>query len=717
MTTHAATDALEARLAALPWWRRPRPLRRQLAWLMAFVVLVSVILVAALNFLAARNLLLEGTRDQLVGVGAARTRSIEDGATRILARTGAVSSDLATSAALDELIAAFDALDDELTPDQEAELERFYAEQVVEPLVALDVDVTLDDVLPSSPTERYLQYHYTLGDPDVRADVGDAGDGSEYSAVHAEVHPYLSEIASVLGARDILLVSEAGDVVYSLEKRIDLGTNLRDGPFQDTMLADALTTQLPLVRTGEAVLSDIQIYVPGGAEPTLFAASAVRSDTEVLGAVVVEIPIAGVNALTTAEGRWADVGLEDGETYIVGTDTILRSESREWIEDPEGYLDRVDDEVLRNRIETLGSPVGLQPVDTEAVTTALEGEEFVGETRNFLGERTFTSARPIDVAGVDWVVVADVPLDEARDPLIRYLVRIGIALAILVPLAALLGALMAGRLTRPVPPVLQAAEAVAAGDRDLDLPDFGRNEFGDLAHRLTDTAHRLGRQEAELEAQYEETRAVLLSALPPRVVSDDRTPSGTGEAVDLATAVWVAVEVGADDLQVDETLGQLYASVSREAERLAAAGGLERVRAAADRHLFVAGLGVETSGADAALAFAAELSAQVPEIGLREGVRIQLRIGVSTGLVETGLLRLGNLSFTAWGEPVRNAMVIGTMAEVAVVGVDASTVEAATTGRWNLEPAAPTSDPEGRPIRVFSLVEAEATVRSDSTVG
>jgi class 3 adenylate cyclase len=210
---------------------------------------------------------------------------------------------------------------------------------------------------------------------------------------------------------------------------------------------------------------------------------------------------------------------------------------------------------------------------------------------------------------------------------------------------------------------------------------------------------------------------VLLAALPPRVVSEDRSPTGTGEAIDTATAVAVAVDVGTEDLRAGETVGTLFATVAGDAERLAAERGLERVRAAADRHLFVAGLGDEDPCADAALAFAADLTDRVAEIAREEGVDVRLRVGISTGLVQTGLLRLGNLSFTAWGEPVRNAMVIGTMSETGAVGVAATTARAATEGRWQLEPAPPLRDPDDQPIEVFTLVTAPATESSDSTVG
>ena len=177
MTDPAPFAELDERLATLAWWRRPRPLRRQLAAALALVVFVSVVLVAILNFVAARDLLLDGTRDQLVGVAEARTRSIEDGATRVLTQASAASADLAVADSMDRLLDAFAELDgEELTQAQEDELAQAYDDQVVAPLNELDVDVTVDDLLPDSPEARYLQYHYSfVDDPDERADLTDRG--------------------------------------------------------------------------------------------------------------------------------------------------------------------------------------------------------------------------------------------------------------------------------------------------------------------------------------------------------------------------------------------------------------------------------------------------------------------------------------------------------------------------------------------------------------
>ncbi len=701
-------DGVDVAAADLPWWRRPRRLRRQLIGTLVFVAFASVALVGGLNFVAARRLLDEGTRDQLASIGEARARSIETGIGRTESQASAAAADLTVVQALEDLAAAFTTRSTGRLDDVElAELDEYYEDTVLAPVEAAGLEpVTVDEVRPRSPAGQYLQYHYTLplaDDPDARREVVDPGDGSAYTAAHIEHHSQLSSLTDSLGFGDLLLVSDEGDVVYTTDKRVDLGTSLVDGPYRDSPLAETVRDQLPLVRIGEGVIADVELYLPDEGRPVFFVSSSVRRDQEVIGALVLEIPVEALNAVTTVGERWEEVGLRDGESYVVGSDLLLRSESRPWIEDPQGYLDRLDDPELAGLIDTFGSPIGLQPVDTEPVDEAVAGRTFSGTASNYLGQSTYSYATPIEAPGVDWVVVADVPLSDAREPLFDYAKRLGLVFLFLLPLAGLVGYVLAGRLTRPIRPVMLAAREVAGGDRDPDLPELGRDEFGDLSRRLRSMAQRLGRHEAELAETYEEQRQLLLAILPPRIVEAGGDGTGQDQIADRATMVAVRVHVVGDGVQsADDELGDLLAGAAEVAEALATARGLDRIRAGAEAYLFLAGVG-EGSGADEGLGFAAELVSAVSALADGEEFDLAVHVGLSTGPVATGVLERGSLAFAAWGEPVRRSLAIGAFASADEILVDRSTADAATEGRWDLRPAQDVMDLDGEPMDLSSL--------------
>ncbi len=698
------------RLGSLPWWRRPRRLRRQLSRTLVVVSLLSVLLVGGLNFVAASELLDQGTEDQLVGTGQSRARSIEGGVERVLALTSSIAADLAVINALEEFEAVFSSagtLDDA----QRAELDAWYDDNVLAPLTEVGItDLTLTDVEPDTDAGRYLQYHYIV-DADVPDDerilIDDPGDGSGYSEIHAEQHPYLRQLKDTVTADDLMLISiPDGKIVYTTDKNIDFAVGLAEGAYSESKLTETLIDRLPLVRTGDSVLSDVQIYIPANGEAVAFVASAVRNGTELLGVLVLQVSAEQLTAITTANGNWEAVGLGAGESYVVGADKLLRTQSRKWIEDPEGYLDSVDDD-LAEAITVFDSPILIQPVDTDPVAVALDGDDFEGQAKNYLGTKTLAFSTPIDVPGVDWIVVAEVPLSDARSPLYTYALRMLLVVAIIVPLAALVGAWLANRSTKPVQPVVDAASAVAVGDRDPSLPELGRDEFGDLGRRLRTMAADLGEQERALEGEYDRTRELLMTVLPPRLVGSDGAVADTGAAAQLATAIAVNIEVGAAHA-ADDVLDEILGRVATLIDEAAAEHGVDRIRVAADRSLYVAGLNREpgapdNDGVDDALAFVADARRRLDSFREAEAIEVGARAGVSTGPLGVGVLQRGSVTFGAWGEPVRRALAIGALSQTGQVLVDASTFSEARPGRFSFVEADDVIALDGEPMGLYKF--------------
>ncbi|MDY7105051.1 MAG: adenylate/guanylate cyclase domain-containing protein [Actinomycetota bacterium] len=719
-TAVPGADTAAATSGATPTRRGRRGgLRRRIAVALVLAAVVSLVFVAALNFFGALRLLLNGNEDRLVAVGESRAASIEQGIDRVLDNVSVAAADLAVALALEGFGETFSELDDEpLEPRQLAELEDAYGELVVDAVADAGLEpVTVDETMPASDAGRYVQYHYGLGAAargERDLDLADAGDGSDYSELRSAFHPYLASLVATMQLGDLLLVdADTADVVYSAQGRIDVGTNLRDGPFADTALARAVLDDLSNTRVGETVIADYERYLPGGGRPVLFAASAVRSGTEIVGALVAELPVEALTNITTAGGAWEQIGLDEGEAYVVGPDLLLRSESRRWIEDPEGYLEAIDGEEHASLVEVFESPVGLQVVDTEPVTEALDGHTFSGVATDYLGEATFSYARLLDVAGLQWAVVVDEPIASARAPFAEYFRRLGLVVAIIVPLVVVLGIVLADRLARRIPAMVRAAHEVAAGERDPDVGTQVNDELGDLGRRLRRLAADLGRREAQLAAEYERRRELLATVLPERIVDavdSDRYSAAEGDLVDVGTVIAVRVVLddagGAPD---DVDVGELLAEDARFAESLAHERGIERIRADADRYLFVAGAGRDEAGADDALAYATDLSAAVAEVAAREQVTMSVSVGLATGSVAMGVVGAGGLTFAAWGEPVRQALAVCALAAGGQVLLDRSAADALTSDDWRLEEAEELVDVDGRPMALLAAVAAEST--------
>lgn len=658
---------------------RGRSLRARLTRRLVGLGLVSVILLAVVNLVVVYGLLERGATDQLDTLRNLRADTVEQTIDSALDRVAVMGTDPGVGFALADLSEGYAALDGtEIDDAQLDEVVATYAE-VTDRYDAVDaIRPPTDELVPADDAGRYVQYQYLARNgAEPRSELDDAGDGSAYSAAHAEHHPFLRDLASSIGAQDILLVDlQSADVVYSVSKRIDLGTDVVDGPYADGGLGEVVD-KLTGTAVDSAAIADTNFYLPDASEPVVHIATAVRSNAEVLGVVVVVLHTDRLTEIVTSGQQWDLLGLGDtGDAYLVGADRTIRTVPRPWFDDPDAYLDRFldigGDERAAELMAFTGSPVLLQPVDNAAIDAALEGESFSGSTSNFLGRATLTSASPVDVADLGWVVVTEQEVSETRDELMRFVVAILIVLGVLLTSLAIIGLFLARVLARPVRPLVEAAGRIADGDYQTGVPDLGRNELGDVGRQLELVAARLREQEASIEAEEERINEMLASVLPPALV--DRVRSGErelAEVVDTATVVSIAIRgIPAPSGADQDAVVELTTRLADEAAALARHHGVERAQAALEHQTYVTGRGTPSVDASRAIEFARDAVARLPRVGTDLGIEISIGVGLSAGLVATGVLGSNQVTFGVWGTPVGSAIELSDRAEPGEIRLD-----------------------------------------------
>ena len=123
----------------------------------------------------------------------------------------------------------------------------------------------------------------------------------------------------------------------------------------------------------------------------MFSATAIRADDgELLGVLAVQLPIERLREIMQFT---AGMG-ESGETYLVGEDLLMRSDSRFSEEST----------ILRTT------------VDTKTVRRALRGETGVDVTDDYRGIPVLSAYAPLDYAGKRWAVMAEIDRDEVLAP-------------------------------------------------------------------------------------------------------------------------------------------------------------------------------------------------------------------------------------------------------------------------------------------------------------
>lgn len=674
-------------------------LRRRLTLALIGVALVSVLLLSAVNFAFARMLIDDSIASQLNGIRDSRIEALQDGVDRIESQVSTLAANSSVAAAVVELSTEYGSLDEEITPEQLDGLVAIYDREFLPPFVAAGADIPGAELAPTSTAGRYLQQHYIADNPngfDERDLLDDAGDGSGYSAAHATHHPLLRELMVASGFSDLLLVDAATrQVVYSVKKRIELGTDGLTWPPVDfehvTGIGPALD-QLSGIAVGDASLSDAVFYIPAAGAPVVFVSAAVRSGSNVVGALVAELPISALNTLMTAGQDWKLLGLDNtGEAYVVGADRTLRSESRTWIEDRESYLrryvDRYGDPAGADVIRTVGSPVLIQTVDNAAVAAALNGEEFAGTVTNYLGTETRAASAPAQISGVDWAVIVEQDTSESDAALSSLLRGILVVLAILLPLIAAIGWLLARTLTRPVQTLVGAAARCADGNLDTELEDLGRNELGDVGRQLEGVARQLEAREQAIVDEEQRIIDMLSAALPARLVDRVRRGEQAIEDIfDTASAIAITVDGIPEADGADQDLAlEITDRLIEQADTLIERYGAERVQRSSGSSLYLVGLDQEDPRTDDAAQFVLAALQMVTDVGAEFGQTLTARAGMSAGDVATGVLGSRQLSFGVWGDPPGRAVTLASLAPPGQVLVDASVVEQLSRD-WDVGP-------------------------------
>lgn len=636
------------------------------------VSLISSIVVGAIGFINGRQSLHDAAVDQLITIRSMRAaeaiESIDDAketASLNSRNLSAQNMSLALNAAFDELQAQ------QLTPDQQTELESYYAETYIPELEArAGEDYGETAFIPESNAGRYLQLQYTTGNLDFDADYdmllnrNDAGDGTSYSTAANRYGDYFSRLIEHVGYEDALLLNLEGDVVYSAYKGIDLGVNLNTGPYRDTAFAETYRETIATNSVEAVGMTDFERWIPSLNIPSMWVVSPVGNDERITGAIAFQLSIDQINDVMTGNEQWKAQGLGDtGEVYLVGRDDLMRSNARRLIENPESYGELIVNggvaPSIAERIVEIQGTVLLQPVNTFAVAEAQAGRSGTIVGRDFMGGDSVTAYAPLEVEGLDWVVIARIDTAEAFAPVTEFTRNVLLSLLGILLGVALLSLLLAQIFTRPIRRLVGAVHRVAEGDLDVQVPQGSRDEFGDLGSAFNDMASSLRIKQDLIDEQKKENEKLLHTLMPASVASrykqGDEAISEAHENVSVVFAELVGFDDYARGLTGDQEIAQLNA-LMRGFDEAAEKTGVEKVRTLHGGYLASSGMVIpRVDNVRRSVDFARQLVDVVERFNVQNGTSIALRAGVDTGTVTSGLVARTTLAYDLWGDAVNLA--------------------------------------------------------------
>jgi signal transduction histidine kinase len=465
-------------------------IRSKLTVLLLGVGTISVLVPTALAYSRSAEALRKGVEEQLMSHRQTKVRHIESYMSDAKRNVQMLAGDPNLA---DALVEFRQALEDVPSAAVTSDLEEWFYE------LFGDWDKAVD-ALPASGKLVRLQQLFGSDNPfppDRKEMLFDPGDGSRYADVHSRRHGFLRRAKEIFGFSDLLILdARSGVSVYSVKKRPDFATDLLRGPFRNMNGARAVQGAL----SGTTRFADFENYEANKGLPTAFVASPIVINGAVEGAVLVLIPIDEITKVMTGDQQWATEGLgATGETFLVGADMMMRSDSRFLTEDLDGLLSDIRkmgaSKAEADFITRKGTTVLAFPVKSRAAERSLKGEEGVEEVMGYRGRKVIAAYGAVGIPDLNWGIVCEresseafAPLDDiARASVLTFLGLFGIG--------GLVAILASRGLVRPLERLAVAARAVASGDKSARVDSTQKDEIGEMAASFNAMVDELQRVE------------------------------------------------------------------------------------------------------------------------------------------------------------------------------------------------------------------------------
>ncbi len=263
---------------------------------------------------------------------------------------------------------------------------------------------------------------------------------------------FFAKYTKMYGYYDLFLTNPDGYVFYTVAKEADYQTNLVSGKYSSSNLGK-LTQEV--LSTKQFGMADFAPYAPSNDEPAAFIAQPVVHNGEAEIIVALQLSLEAINNIMQQRDGMG----ETGETYLVGSDKLMRSDS---------FLDPTN-----HTVKASFARPGKGSVDTEAAREALAGKTDQKIIIDYNGNPVLSAYAPMKIGGNTWAMIAEIDEAEAfasvRTMKLAMIVVSLIGMGVIIAVALL----VTRSITRPISAVVDFAGRLNKGDLSLRL-DMGR---------------------------------------------------------------------------------------------------------------------------------------------------------------------------------------------------------------------------------------------------
>jgi methyl-accepting chemotaxis protein len=337
--------------------------------------------------------------------------------------------------------------------------------------------------LPRSEAGRIAQYLYIIRNQFKVGEKNKLIDLKEYQAAyqtaHRKYHPAFNQFLTRYALYDIFLIDPQGNVIYTVFKEKDLGTNLKTGAYADSGLGQVFQNSLNL-KNEEMTFRDFSPYEPSYNSTAAFIGTPVYINGKLAGVLAFQLSITNINRIMSFEKQYQKAGLgQSGEVYLVGPDFTMRNDSR--------FVDQIENPA----VQKLNTTIGVFKIKTPSTERALEGKQGAWISHDYRGASVLSSYGSIEAFGARWGIIAELDEREALEGAIMLRNQVLIIAALVTLAMIFLAFFFLKSILRPIQNFIEKFKQGARGDLTVRIENKRRDEIGVLGNYFNEFMQKL----------------------------------------------------------------------------------------------------------------------------------------------------------------------------------------------------------------------------------
>jgi len=374
--------------------------------------------------------------------------------------------------------------------------------------------------------------------------VAEAFSPKDDSGVH-----FFNKYQEMYGYYDVFLMNPDGYCFYSAAREADYRTNFVSGKFAGSNLG-ALTREV--IRSGQFGFADFAPYAPSNGDPAAFIAQPLVIDGQVELVIALQMSLGAINRIMQQRDGMG----ETGETYLVGSDKLMRSDS---------YLDPTGHSVKAS----FAGSVANNGVDTKAANLALGGTTDAEVVDDYNGNPVLSAFTPLDIFGETWALLAEIDESEVMTPVRTLELSVTVLGLVLVVIVVAVALFVAISITRPLSCGVEFTKQVAKGNLTAELDVCQSDEIGELSTAMESMVGTLTKivRDVQSAAQNVASGSEELSA------TAENQSQGVTEQAASVEEVSASVEEMAANIRQNTSSARETESIATQAAKDAAQSG------------------------------------------------------------------------------------------------------------------------------------------------